>query len=501
MLSKVLAQKKWFPYHIFLLPLFFVWKIWNDNFALIPAGHWIKAFLVFVALSVFVFFTGKLLFKDKIKAGCWAMGLLLIFFFWGAIHDFFRMLPLPAFLTSYKFLLLLVLIAIILLFARLKKGRPPIRLNNFLILLFILFIAFEGFTTVFGFIRKDHLKTDLAYYNKPLDITINDGSIKPDIFFIVFDEYASTAALKKYLRFDNSGLDSLLVKNNFYIANNSKSNYDITPVSTASTLNLQYFNYPLEGRRSTAEDFLKYQHSVKKSVLPQLLAKHGYTIINNSVCHLADAAAPYEPYFDRYFDMVLYGETLWERVLKDLGWHIPGLKNWSLIKRERQDQSIAIHKDNFTALLKELKSQSAKPKFVFAHFMLPHTPYYVDRNGKKRTLTPLDASVFNDTLYLDQLHYTNTLIDSLITAANMSFQRPRSVIIEGDHGKRKLNVAPGLIVRERQFMNLNTYFFSDKDYSLLYDSISPVNSFRVVMNKYFRTNLPLLKDSSILLLE
>src|SRR5687767_15006443 len=103
MLSKVLARKKWFPYHIFLLPLFFVWKIWNDNFALIPAGHWMKAFLVFVALSVFVFFTGKLLFKDTIKAGCWAMGLLLIFFFWGAIHDFLRMLALPAFLTSYKF--------------------------------------------------------------------------------------------------------------------------------------------------------------------------------------------------------------------------------------------------------------------------------------------------------------------------------------------------------------------------------------------------------------
>ena len=231
------------------------------------------------------------------------------------------------------------------------------------------------------------------------------------------------------------------------------------------------------------------------------LAQHGYTVINHGVGHLDDAAAPHEPFFDRYMDMVLYGETLWERILKDVGWNIPGLKNWSLIKIESPAQGIAINNDNFTGVLKELKSQSAKPKFVYAHFMLPHTPYYIDRTGKERALTTLDVSLYNDSLYLDQLHYTNTLIDSLATATNRSFDRPRVVIIEGDHGNRRLNLAPEAIVRERQFMNLNSYFFSDKDYSLLYDSITPVNSFRVVLNKYFHTHLPLLKDSSILLLE
>jgi hypothetical protein len=46
-------------------------------------------------------------------------------------------------------------------------------------------------------------------------------------------------------------------------------------------------------------------------------------------------------------------------------------------------------------------------------------------------------------------------------------------------------------------MDLNTYYFSDGNYSTLYDSISPVNSFRVILNKYFKTGLPLLKDSTI----
>ena len=105
--------------------------------ALIPARYWIKALVQFAVLAGVLYLIGKLLFKDKIKAGCWGLGLLLLFFFWGAVHDFLRELALPPFLTSYKFLLPLVLVAMVLFFARLKKGPPPNRLNNFLNLLHI----------------------------------------------------------------------------------------------------------------------------------------------------------------------------------------------------------------------------------------------------------------------------------------------------------------------------------------------------------------------------
>ena len=51
------------------------------------------------------------------------------------------------------------------------------------------------------------------------------------------------------------------------------------------------------------------------------------------------------------------------------------------------------------------------------------------------------------------------------------------------------------------FNNQNAVYFPDGDYSLMYDSISNVNQFRVVFNKLFRLNLPLLKDSVIFLQE
>jgi len=91
--------------------------------------------------------------------------------------------------------------------------------------------------------------------------------------------------------------------------------------------------------------------------------------------------------------------------------------------------------------------------------------------------------------------YSNEIIKKIIRTVS-NFKNKKVVIIEGDHGFR--NYEPG-VPEEKVFMNLNTYYFSDGDYKTLYNNISPVNSFRVVLNKYFCQSLPLLKDSSVFL--
>jgi hypothetical protein len=41
---------------------------------------------------------------------------------------------------------------------------------------------------------------------------------------------------------------------------------------------------------------------------------------------------------------------------------------------------------------------------------------------------------------------------------------------------------------------LSAYYFPDQNYQALYPGITPVNSFRVVLNTYFGAKLPLLPD-------
>jgi phosphoglycerol transferase MdoB-like AlkP superfamily enzyme len=131
--------------------------------------------------------------------------------------------------------------------------------------------------------------------------------------------------------------------------------------------------------------------------------------------------------------------------------------------------------------------------------MLPHEPFYLDATGKliadsillKNKLSPKNG-------YINQVNYVNTLLRQLIPLSAKHSERKKIIIIQGDHGYRHYDKS---VPKHKVFLNLNSYYFSDKDYSMLYDSISPVNSFRVVLNKYFCQSLPMLKDTSIYLTE
>ena len=49
---------------------------------------------------------------------------------------------------------------------------------------------------------------------------------------------------------------------------------------------------------------------------------------------------------------------------------------------------------------------------------------------------------------------------------------------------------------KERYTILNSFYFPDGDYEQLYPGISPVNTFRVVMDKYFGTDLGLLEDKT-----
>jgi hypothetical protein len=167
-------------------------------------------------------------------------------------------------------------------------------------------------------------------------------------------------------------------------------------------------------------------------------------------------------------------------------------------KKPGDKDYIERNQQHFRQFVTELNKPSAKPRLVLGHLLLPRRPAYVDRYGNARMTSMEDFRDENhDSLYLEQLLYANKLIDSIAKAAIKERARPLVLIIEGDHGNRY--AASGINIREKHFMNLNAYYFSDRDYTGLYDGISPVNSFRVVLNKYFKAGMPLLKDSTIML--
>jgi Sulfatase len=492
-------------YYFLLLPIFYIWHICNEYFFLLPLRYILGFTCTYLLFSFALFLISKLFLKNNLKSAVWSSTVLLVLLFWGAGHDFLRKLKLSHFFTSYSFLLSGVFLFFCLFTWQLKKSKSSLlKITSFANWLFIIFIILEALISLGSIVAKERKKNDYAYKNYLLPIDVNDtaGLIKPDIFFIVFDEYMSSAGLEKYLHFHNKQLDTILESNGFLISTNSKANYNSTPFSLGSSLNLQYFNIELATKKMTPKVMLQGQLSFKLSFLPLFLKKLNYQVLNYGILDLAEKNAPAKEYFQNKYINVFYEETLWNRMTRELWWHISTRLPEDIANgpfQKRQNEVIERNVQNFNSVLQELNTQNNTPKFVYSHFMLPHRPYYVDKIGKPRKSIEYYNDLSRDSLYLEQIIFANTWIDSLAKAANKSFNRPRVIIIEGDHGYRDSYLSDDSNIQDIKFMNLNAYYFSDGDYRQLYDSISPVNSFRVVLNKYFKTNLPLLKDSTILL--
>ncbi|MCR6719789.1 MAG: hypothetical protein NVV59_05715 [Chitinophagaceae bacterium] len=121
----------------------------------------------------------------------------------------------------------------------------------------------------------------------------------PDIFLVVFDEYMSSAGIKKYLGYDNSALDSFLLDKGFYVAGAAKSNYNSTPHLIASALNMSYLPFPLEWTPTDPASLLLAQKAIKHSKLPVVLAESGYEIVNCGRMDLPGAPSPSKPIFEK----------------------------------------------------------------------------------------------------------------------------------------------------------------------------------------------------------
>jgi hypothetical protein len=148
------------------------------------------------------------------------------------------------------------------------------------------------------------------------------------------------------------------------------------------------------------------------------------------------------------------------------------------------------------------------PKFVFTHLLIPHPPFVFDATGapvdQRYPFTLLDGDAFPGTPeeylqgYRDQVTYVNGLMRELIEAILGNALRPPVIILHGDHGpgsRLDWQSAERTDLRERSSI-LSAYYLPGAPTQAVYDTITPVNSFRLVLDWYFDTELGLLPDRS-----
>jgi hypothetical protein len=228
----------------------------------------------------------------------------------------------------------------------------------------------------------------------------------------------------------------------------------------------------------------------------QLLKREGYKYIHlgswwepTRTNNLADE----DILFNRFPENVyyLFATTMLQPISSSLGVLDLRYEHWR--GNRRQFENLA-------------KTAEAKgPKFVLAHFLLPHDPYVFSRDGKYRSIDDVSKQP-REASYIEQLVYTNRMLQRTITSLLENSKRPPIIVLQADEGPwprryeneyKNFDWRQATVAELSQKMKiLNSFHLPGVDSRALYPTISPVNTFRVIFNLYFEADLPLLPDES-----
>lgn len=309
---------------------------------------------------------------------------------------------------------------------------------------------------------------------------------KPDVYYIIVDSYTRADTLKK-MGFNNAAFIKELKRRGFYVGTCSTSNYLFTTLSLASSLNMDYLWNVFPEKGNNDADSTPIYKTLKENRVRSLFEGMGYQTVAFETGYAwtewRDADLFLQPRDNRLlyahlqpFELILLSNSAARPLLGT------GLDAYGYDAFYPHYDRVRYAFDTLAAL-----PQTAGPKFVFAHLLVPHPPYIFNPDG---TLNEA-GHVKGNQAYLKNAQATNVFLLDALDRILENSPAPPVIIIQGDHGSWNSRSAD-------KFTILNAYFLPDDGQQVLYPRISPVNTFRVIFNTYFGADFPILDDLQII---
>jgi len=475
------------PAYPVLFALFPVLSLAAHNIQEIAIAVVYRPLLFSLFLSLALFGLARIIFRDWPRAGLVTLIILLGIFTYGQVYDTLETrLLFGAALFRHRTLLPAYGVLIIgSMFFVVKKMKQPAAwtfwLNVFSIYLLI-YPLFVITTSVF-----QQWLAEGAVKVSPAGASLPDAE-KPDVYYIILDAYGRQDVLYNQLKYDNSQFLNALRERGFYIADCSQSNYGYTEFSLPSSLNYDYLENL--GVIAHKDRVALLKHGAVRSFFESNRYQTAAfpTGWNITEWNDADLYIDYEHPVTALTEFeALIVDTTILRVADDINLFEQNTADVS--RKDLRQLRVFSLLDN----IKELPRVDAN-LLVFAHIVVPHPPYSFDAEGGPGQFRG-EGATHEETsaAYIDQVKFINRAILDVIDVILMDSDQPPIIIVQGDHGP-----PPELALTYAEKMPiLNAYYLPGKRMDrLLYPSISPVNTFRVVLNSYFGENLPLLEDKS-----
>jgi len=310
-------------------------------------------------------------------------------------------------------------------------------------------------------------------------------STLPDIYFIILDEYAHPDTMKEWYEYDNSEFINSLEDKGFFIATESQTPTGNTGRVIARVLNMEYIDD--EPSKDQLYRMIAYND------VAYLLKALGYQYIYFGNVHDLGRWDTYmKDSADLYFNYREGPTTPWVSEFQEILWNTTMLKPFYYHLVGGQYEQVQRRQTLYT--LEHLKTlpEVEGPKFVVTHLYCPHQPFVFGPEGEY--ISPVNWANYEDKqFYLGQYIFISREIEKVADVLLEESEIPPIIIIQSDHGLRPHH--RGIVIGTDEWRKiLNALYLPGMDADVLYDNISPENTFRLIFNHYFGADYPLLED-------
>jgi hypothetical protein len=511
--------KRWSSIHPVFMALFPVLSLYASNVDQILFSNVIRSLVIAVVLAGLFALGSWVLFRRRDKAVAYASILLALFFIYGHLYMFLKPYSIGGFaLGRHRLLVPVGLLLAGLALWRLRRAEEVYRLN-----LILASMAFAAMIPPLITITSYHLTRTATNLTPPewideqsLTTLEIDESELPDIYYIILDSYARSDILSEYYDYDNSDLIDFLEDRGFYVVHQGRSNYVNSIASLTSSLNMEYLHLLIP-------DFMDAEHPqvpdkyLRMSKVRYFLENLGYSTVAFTTGYLhtelTDADYFLLPASTTFQDLVGQGtvnafEVLMMRttaILPLIEFDAAMGEGTSTFLVRLSNKPLEVQAYLILSLFENLEDvyKIEGPKFVFAHIISPHPPYSFLPDG---SINPNAGSphFFNSSLppdesiegYLGQVGFVSNRIEEVISTILDNSTRPVVIVLQADHGPAiQYRIVNNRVqnYHERTAI-LNAIYAPDICQSQLYENMTPINTFRILLDCLFGEDYELLPD-------
>jgi len=481
-------MKRWII-HPFLVAAFPIVALYSQNVGYTSVTELLLPLLasfIVVGLAMLLFWA---IMRDVAKAGAAASLFIFIFFTYGPTRDVLRGVAHIRLVTNWTFLPLAGIVGLLLVVAIWRSKRDFKQSIGLLNVVAACLLAVPSLAAV------THAATSRSGPTAtPADLVALDSETRPDIYHIVVDAFGRPDVLREQYGLDLSGFVERMQKRGFVFPERSVCNYPLSMASISSTVTMQYHDELIERMGPDSLDKQPYLRLLSEHRVARSLQHHGYTFVTFASGWVGTDGMHSDIHHEN-----THGPTEFQQQVIRMTPLMP-VFNYMI-----RDWVYGLHRDRILFAFDQIPelADDERPTYAMAHIMSPHEPFVFDSHGNPAQTEGTLALIgdrFNHSpeayrrLYAEQARFISKKIEEAAEAILQRSPQPPIIIIHADHGPSS---RPGYDFDPIERMPiLNCYHLPGDGADKLYSTITPVNSFRLVLSHYLGADLELLPDES-----